>query len=144
MQPKKKHTITFLPSGVTASAWEGETISTAAARADIPLVRYCGGAQQCGKCRINGVKESFTPITETEKRLLTQPDISKGVRLACCTYAIRDCEILVIDEITHGAQRLLHSTTCDIPLHWAPDSSGYGIAIDLGTTSIACFLLDME
>ena len=144
MKTQKKHTITFLPSGITASAWECETISTAAARAGVPLAHYCGGAGKCGKCRINGVKESFTPITETEKRLLSPQNISEGGRLACCTYVIRDCDILVIDEATCATHRLLHSTARDIPLDWAPDSSGYGVAVDLGTTSVACFLLDME
>ena len=79
--------ITFMPGGVTATAAPGSSAADAAAAAGVRIGRHCGGAGVCGKCRVavkDRDEDPFGPLTETEKKLLTQEEIEGGLRLSCC------------------------------------------------------------
>ena len=52
----------------------------------------CGGHGKCGKCKVF-VKGMVKPLTETEKSLLSDEEIKKGIRLACKLIAVGDTEI---------------------------------------------------
>ncbi|MBL3592649.1 MAG: DUF4445 domain-containing protein [Synergistaceae bacterium] len=133
--------ITFLPSGTTAWAHEGETLFDVAARAGVPIARPCGGAGVCGKCRVRAHSGLAGP-TETERRLLDEAALAEGVRLACAAVVTGAAEVTVIDGATKKSPILagLASEITD----WAPDASGHGIAVDIGTTTVVTYLLDLE
>ena len=57
----------------------------------------CGGHGKCGKCKVY-VKGNVNPLTENEKRLLTEGEIEKGIRLACNLIAEGECEITLSDN----------------------------------------------
>lgn len=97
----------------------------------------CGGRGKCGKCRVI-CRGGLSAVTAGERALLTEEELSSGVRLACRTIITGDCEISaagpVKDEIrTDGYMP-------DITL--SPGFEKYGIAADIGTTTVALRLYD--
>lgn len=115
-------------NGKVVSAREGTALSDI-----IELEKPCGGHGKCGKCKIKAKGELSTP-SEQELKLLTPAELEDGVRLACLTYALGDCEI---KAFTASADSQI-VTDGDLPeFDLKPTFSNYGIAIDIGTTTLA-------
>ena len=100
--------------------------------------RPCGGHGKCGKCKVIA-KGALSDVTEAERALLSAEEIDQGVRLACLTYAMGDCEIetLLGDG---GAQIVIDGALPQFELD--PQFKRYGIAVDIGTTTLAARLYD--
>ncbi len=98
----------------------------------------CGGRGVCGKCRVVA-KGNLSPMTNQEKKHLSDKEISKGVRLACLTRALGDCEIEIDNQIK-TAKIAVDFTLPDIKTN--PLFSKYGVAVDIGTTTIVAVLYD--
>lgn len=103
----------------------------------------CGGHGKCGKCLVTVTGEVSEP-TEDEKRVLTADELAKGIRLACRATVEGDCAVTTVEQgkgqiVTNGSfpasmrKRLL-----------APAFARYGVAIDIGTTTLAARLYDRE
>lgn len=96
----------------------------------------CGGHGKCGKCKVY-VKGKANDLTENEKRLLSEDEIKRGIRLLCSLYAEGDIEITLSDSfgkaeiITDGFMPEFIIDT---------DFQGYGAAIDIGTTTVCARL----
>ncbi len=88
----------------------------------------CGGTGKCGKCRVRLVSG----------KLKGGETIEDGVYLSCKAKPLADCEISLKIEEGNGIEefRLSRSIT--------PHGAGLGIAVDLGTTTIAASLLDLH
>ncbi len=95
----------------------------------------CGGRKRCNGCRVKVLKGSF-PVTPEQKELLTGKELSSGWRLACCGTAAGDLEL----ELAQWEASIL---TDNSSFPFKP-RDGYGIAIDIGTTTIAAQLLDLS
>ena len=101
----------------------------------------CGGHGKCGKCRVT-VTGEVSPPTEDEKKALTAEDLAEGVRLACRTTVLGDCTVTTTEQgrgqiLTEGAFPASMSTVAP-----SPSWNGYGVAIDIGTTTLAARLYD--
>jgi len=101
--------------------------------------RPCGGHGRCGKCKIIADGE-LSPITDTERNALTEHEISDGVRLACLTYPMGDCKAFSIKTTEEAV--LTAGDMPNIPIKAA--FSDYGVAIDIGTTTLAARLYGNE
>ncbi len=134
--------ITFLPSGTIAWAREGETLHDVAARAGVNIARPCGGSGICGKCRVRA-RDCVAPPTETEKRVLGEDSLLRGLRLACSATVTGPGEVFVVDEVETKGSRILADLS-DETVQWAPDGAGFGVAVDIGTTTVVAYLLDLE
>ena len=95
----------------------------------------CGGRGRCKGCRVKVLK-GILPVGEEEKKLLTGAELAGGWRLACRHSIASDLEL----ELAQWEMPILsdHST-----FKFAP-REGLGVAIDLGTTTIAAQLLDLQ
>ena len=103
----------------------------------------CGGHGKCGKCRVTVVGEVSDP-TEDEKRALTPDELAEGIRLACRVTVLGDCTVTTAEQgrgqiVTHGAFPASMSGKT-----FNPSWSGYGVAIDIGTTTLAARLYGRE
>ncbi len=94
----------------------------------------CGGTALCGSCRVR-VLEGSLSITEPDRSIFSADELANGWRLACQARAetplVLECgqwrmDVLTDDTILPGAGK-----------------SGLGIAIDLGTTTIAAQMIDL-
>ncbi|BAU28906.1 2Fe-2S ferredoxin [Aneurinibacillus soli] len=78
--------VTFVPSGRSVEARQGETILRAASRARVPITQRCGGNGSCTMCKVRIDGDSkVSPPCEIEKRWISSAELARGVRLACQT-----------------------------------------------------------
>ena len=113
----------------------------------IALPLPCGGTHRCGKCRVRLEDARVCAPGEAERRLLTEAELADGVRLACClpagAYTVRvpeeaEAQLLAdpprADRQGEGASRE-DAAAC-------ARADALGIAIDVGTTTVAVALVD--
>jgi len=94
----------------------------------------CGGRGACRRCRIR-VVEGELPATIEEAALLTAKELREGWRLACHARAGSPATL----EIAQWEAAILAD---DSPFEFTP-AEGLGVALDLGTTTIAAQLVDL-
>lgn len=131
----------------TVDVAEGENLYSAIKR--VPHINFnapCGGKHTCGKCKVTARGE-LSQITDTESKYLTQTELDSGIRLACHTTVIGDCEIWLIGSEQMSIQvDGLRSDVSDLTPVSGPDGlpTRWGVAIDIGTTTVAVYLCDLE
>lgn len=121
----------------------------------------CGGAGWCGKCRvlIRPVSGTLSPPDDAERRLLSPDELRAGVRLACRCVPSGECAVFSASVTAVPSGQGAGAEACspggsggpagerDGPFDPVPSGPGrkrYGIAVDIGTTTIACALLDLD
>jgi len=97
----------------------------------------CGGHGKCGKCKVKAVGE-LSPLTDTERNRLTEEEIKGGFRLACKTRATGNCSV----EYSGGKGGRVVTSGIKSEFEITPAFTRYGIAVDVGTTTIAAKLFD--
>jgi len=119
------HKITFLPMNAVCEADDGETVYQAAVRSGVAVAGDCGGAGTCGKCAV---------------------DIAgAGERLACQTRVERDMTVRVAIPSGAGGNGYNMKTAVALPPGFVPDrGAGFGAALDIGTTTVAGILWNLE
>ncbi len=95
----------------------------------------CGGRKRCTGCKIKVLRGAF-PVTPEQEELLSEKELTAGWRLACCGNVIDDLEI----ELAQWEASVL---TDNSSFPFKP-KAGYGIAVDIGTTTIVAQLLDLS
>ncbi|MFO8234658.1 MAG: ASKHA domain-containing protein [Bacteroidales bacterium] len=95
----------------------------------------CGGKGTCGGCKIR-VLEGNIPMDEEHRQALIDLGLSKEWRLACMSYVLEDVTL----EVDQWKTIILADNT---PFHFTP-REGYGIAVDVGTTTLIAQLIDMK
>ena len=115
----KQYTVTLLPQNIMLSADPGESLMELLRRAGAAPDAPCGGQGTCGKCRV----------------------LVNGIRQLACQTAVTGDITVHLPEKSANEQIL----TAGIPIHTAvsPVCPGaYHLAYDIGTTTVACYLLD--
>ena len=126
----QKYKLTFLQENTSIEASEGSTLMEALKEAGIFLDAPCGGRGTCGKCLVK-VSENGSDWAEVK---------------ACQTKINK--ELLVDTENSPKNHRILTSSSIrQVPFHPSfskvPDKAHYYMAaFDIGTTTIAAYLLD--
>lgn len=110
------HTVTFMPSGITAAVETGCSLLSAQIAAGLTPDAPCGGKGTCGKCRVT---------------------LEGKTVLACQTAVTRDMTVFLQE---HGKENILTQGS-GTPLP-ADGQHKYVVAFDLGTTTLVGFLLD--
>ena len=125
--------IKVVVNGIAYSADFGTLISDI-----IKSEKPCGGHGRCGKCKVIVAGEVSEPSDE-EKRQLSTDELENGVRLSCKARALGDCEITTLSSVENT--RIV--TDGILPsFEIAPSFERFGVAIDVGTTTIASKLYD--
>lgn len=92
--------IRFEPPGVDGLVASGTTIAAAAERLGVAIELRCGGKGECTTCAVRAVEEPFSlsPLTDAERRILSEADVAGGIRLGCqAKTGDLDCTIHVLD-----------------------------------------------
>lgn len=130
-------TITILTGHDTihAEAPEG-TLLSSVLQAELPTFALpCAGNHTCGKCRVQ-VSGAALPPDAQELSLLSEKDRQAGVRLACSCRIAGD---LTVTVQTGGKSKILAWNKTPA---FARTETGYGLAVDIGTTTVAMQLFD--
>ena len=97
----------------------------------------CGGKGRCGKCRVKA-RGALSPLTEAEKAALSEQEIRRGIRLACQAHALGEVEV---EFERDSGEVLLRAREKNMAVD--PGRSGMGCAIDVGTTTLAVYQVDL-
>jgi len=139
------------------------TILEHARKLGIEIDAECGGQGKCGRClvRIERGAEALNPLTEVERQL----DLGDCERLACQARIVQPANLYVYvrsagqysilsDTVRHETELDPLVRRVDGEVIWlgpegqrslGPYSGGiYGLAIDVGTTTLVCQVLDLE
>lgn len=113
----------------------------------------CGGKGICGRCRVRFTSGASLP-TNAERQFLSADELRQGVRLACLTKPVKDCEIEVLFEqdttvvtgfgLDDDAGNFDKSRRNQEAFGGTDMSeTEYLITADVGTTTIAMALVDI-
>lgn len=106
----------------------------------------CGSKGHCGKCGIQVLKGNIKVNTE-DRRFFSEETIAAGVRLSCLAYPEEDCTIRLLQGESSGFEIVdaYESPEKSKNEMRGEDGEGrYGIAVDIGTTTIAMQCIDIS
>jgi len=110
---------------------------------NIFIDRPCGGKGKCGKCAVRFLSNA-PRANKYDKNELSKKQLDKGYRLACKCIIKGDAQI----QSTSKNNMVIKSDGLPqknkIHLNDASLSKSYGIAIDLGTTTIVAYLVKLS
>lgn len=116
----------------------------------------CGGKGTCGKCKIKLLK-GYLEATAEDKKFFSSEELEAGYRLACMAYPTEDCvitfcgendeEFQVVTEVVQNVPEVVQNVpevVQNVPeaVQNVPEAEAYGIAIDIGTTTLAVSLVN--
>lgn len=128
------HRIILQPGGKVIIGSEGETIKKALEQGGIPFPNNCGGKGKCLSCRIEFTDDAPL-LSERETKLF---DRGSNCRMACQHTLKQNIDITISGyEFRDDIKRL-----DDFGI--TGGGVGYGIAVDLGTTLVALYLIDLQ
>lgn len=129
------------------SVREGINLRAALRSEGVFLDGTCADEGRCGRCVVRVLAGEHGEPGPAERGLLGEA-AERGVRLACRIHVRSDMTVLIDPERLIELDRSGRwKATWGSPL-WRPESisptyTGYGLAVDLGTTSIATALYDL-
>jgi len=154
-----KHKIYFSQFDKKADILKGKNILGYAKELGVPISSNCGGRGVCKECKIIIEKghKALSKITELEE------DLSEGERLACQTIIEDDSTDIYVRVLHQGSLEQILATgkrkkvkldpvirrkdnkvLCNDKKISRYRNHIYGIAADIGTTTIALHLMDLE
>jgi uncharacterized 2Fe-2S/4Fe-4S cluster protein (DUF4445 family) len=138
--------IDFEPLGRRSEGRPDQTILNIAQKAGVGLASVCGGVGTCAECRIRLVSGELTPHTLVEQFSLSNEDLVAGYRLACQAKPLSDVKLDIPPESLSTNQRLqVEGLETIITVNPAVRTPGaFGLAVDIGTTKIATYLVRLE
>jgi uncharacterized 2Fe-2S/4Fe-4S cluster protein (DUF4445 family) len=135
------------------TAAPGIRLMEAMVSAGLLLRSDCGGKGRCGKCLVRAkpmAPGALSAAEDPELKSLSVEQLAEGYRLACCARVLGDAafeipaESLLTPEVVQKGLPVLLSKLEAPPAGLPqPGSHGFGIAVDLGTTTIAVYLCDL-
>ncbi len=145
-----------LTTGQSIPTTKNESILAALKKNGIYLVSPCGGKGTCGKCRVKIINGKYkTEITGK----FSQSDRDKNIVFACQTYpeenltveVLEESKLVVGDKIAlskaEHLNKLFKELNGKISPIVSPDTESkqkYGVAVDIGTTTIIVYVVDIS
>ncbi len=127
-----KNCVLVSVNGETRTAFVGDKLSSVLS-IDMP----CGSHGKCGKCKVKAWGKLSAPC-DTETKHLTNEELKNGIRLACTTVIEGNCSVETLNNDISQKKILTDGVMSEFPLN--PVFSDYGVAIDIGTTTLAASL----
>jgi len=129
----KKHTISLYPLGKELQVNDGTPLIDVLHEFGTEFP--CGGRGTCGKCKVR-LLDGEIITTEAHLHKIEQLGLEPDWRLACFS--------LCTGDITLEIEQFNHLILADESEFDFSPKEGYGIAVDLGTTTIVAQLLDLS
>lgn len=129
-----------IEQGAVFSCPTGSKLLTALLEGGAFVESPCSGRGTCGKCRVQVLSGHLSPVTETERQLLKAEEIAAGLRLSCLAQVQGDCQLRLLQQ--ERKQKVL--TAGFRPDFERDKLEGYGVAVDVGTTTVALSLVDLN
>ena len=137
---KIKVSIEYKNNNVTLETLKGKQLKGLLADAALEASYPCGGVGRCGKCKVRFIEGAPSPNT-LDKSFLSEKEIAQGVRLLCRCSLEADCKVR-IDGVESSEEDIVAETAKSSFSEKKYDR--YGIAVDIGTTTIAAALVGVS
>lgn len=152
-----QYTIDFEPIGRRGECSSDKTLLEASHRLGVDLVSLCGGKGTCHRCKVQVITGDVSPPTQHEEESLSRHELEDGYRLACQAYPRSDCKLRVpsgsltapqrtqVDglEVTVNPDPPVFTSHPELLSHSRHDRH-LGLALDIGTTKLAGYILDLD
>ncbi len=96
------HRVKVPDRGLSLPVAPGTDLLTVLRSAGLPVNAACGGRGTCGKCRVRVLEGEAGPVSDAERRLLSDRDLADGVRLACFVHPEGDVGVRLFDAQEKG------------------------------------------
>ncbi len=120
----------------------GETVGELLLRNGIYIDQPCGGTGLCGKCRVI-LSGTIPEPTSKEKKIFSEEELSSGFRLACQTKASGGMKVTIPAQDSQSIKVLDTFENSNNTDTARCGDNGSGIAVDIGTTTIVAYLVDL-
>lgn len=118
--------------------------------AGVYIPAYCNGRGVCGKCGIRVISGTL-PVTEQDRTVFDEEQLDKGCRLSCKAYAQTDVTISLLSDGEDDFEVLSSQGAADVESVQAAEEmkdgtleGDFGIAVDIGTTTISMDLMNLD
>lgn len=118
----------------------GESILSNLIENKVDINNFCNGRGTCGKCKVKILEGNTNPLSSEEKSLLSPAEQKDNIRLACLAYPLTDLKIS-LDRTNSDIKVLDQGQIPDFEMDYR---DGFGIALDIGTTTLAMNLVDLS
>ncbi len=143
--------IRILPDGNTFRADKSESLLEALTGKGILLRSECGGKGLCGKClvRISDFSQKKISSADEEVSIMGEDDRKAACRQACRVTLLNDLSVeipaisLLSPEVVTKSPLFLPQPIPFCAQPAAGKAGSYGLAVDIGTTTIAVYLCDL-
>lgn len=115
----------------------GDLIGDVIAQTELPLEQPCAGRGTCGLCKVI-LEVGAAPPDDVEREHLTEGEIAVNNRLACRARVADDTRLLLAPIVVYS-NKIFRSSN-----RYKYTDSPLGIAVDLGSTTVAAFLTILE
>ena len=116
---------------------ENTILGDAVIATGLPLEQPCAGRGTCLKCKAMAQGE-LSPPDELEQKGLTEAERAAGYRLACRARVLGDASVTLAPIVVYSNKIF---RACD---DYKREDVPLGLAIDLGTTTVAAFLTTLD
>ena len=143
----EEYKILFRPSGRKVTCSARSDILSCCRRHNIEIASVCGGQGKCRSCRVRIEKGTAGPPTAGELKKLSRQELESGWRLACQARPAGDLTVYLppirgLTSTPAFKEELLAGVVPDGRARRA--GRALGAAVDLGTTKIAGYLVDLR
>jgi uncharacterized 2Fe-2S/4Fe-4S cluster protein (DUF4445 family) len=144
----KKITVSIPERRIVIEAEQGETLLNTLIRAGLYVSAPCGAKGLCGKCAVK-VTEGLLEASGSDLNFFPDDGISSGLRLSCTAYPTEDITVCLpsVDEFDFEAVSFFAESGSGVRSGGKKAISGktgYAVALDIGTTTVAAALVDMS
>lgn len=120
----------------------GQTLLEIFRNANVYIDAICAGRGTCGKCKVQFLEGCPIPTKEDEN-FFTEEELANGWRLACKAIIQREC-VVSIKMSGEEKYAVVTEYASERKSQQSAEKSYYGIAVDIGTTTIAMQLLELH
>ena len=133
--------VTVVQTGRKVECPEGAGLLKTLLEAGVFVDNPCNGTGVCGKCKVKVLTGTCSPMSDTERKMLTEEEIRDGIRLSCMTDICGEIEIETLQK-----ERKHKVLTKGYMPEFTRDEfqDGYGVVIDIGTTTVVTALIDRK
>jgi uncharacterized 2Fe-2S/4Fe-4S cluster protein (DUF4445 family) len=132
-----KVTVVYGEQELTTKVRESSLVGDAIMETGLPLEQPCAGKGTCGLCKVL-VEEGVAPPDDVEREHLTAGELALDNRLACRARVEGDARV-VLSRIVVYSNKVFRASN-----RYKRDKVPLGLAIDLGSTTVAAFLTMLD
>ncbi len=140
-------TVSLTDDGAPLVVEVGCSVQGVARQNDIDIMATCGGRGRCRSCRIKLVEGTVTEPSVADQSQLSKDEITEGYRLACQCYPRASASYAISPPNHETSFQILNDAgQQQLPESINPaeeNETPYGIAFDIGTTTVVGYLMDL-